>query len=112
MLSVEIKYYNFESVSHQKQLEKATNRDEDIYEESVLLFRELWDQTPIRLLGIRSSKLTQEDEPEQLTIFDPRFQYDPKREKKKRISQALEKVRAKYGEGIVTRGMDLNDNGL
>ncbi len=112
MLSVEIKYYNFESVSHQKQLEKATNRDEDIYEESVLLFRELWDQTPIRLLGIRSSKLTQEDEPEQLTIFDLRFQYDPKREKKKRISQALEKVRAKYGEGIVTRGMDLKDNGL
>jgi len=104
MLSVEIKYYTFESVSHQKQLEKATNRDEDIYEEAVLLFGELWDKTPIRLLGIRSSKLTEEDEPEQLTIFDPQFQYDPKREKKKRINQALEKVRMKYGEGIVTRG--------
>ncbi len=104
MLSVEIKYYNFESVSHQKQLDKGTNRDEEIYEEAVQLFRELWDKNPIRLLGIRSSKLAEEDEPEQMTIFDPQFQYDPKREKTRMLDQALEKVRMKYGEGIVTRG--------
>lgn len=106
MLSVEIKYYNFESASHQKQLDKAANRDEDIYQEAVLLFQELWDGSPIRLLGIRSAKLVEENEPEQLTIFDPLFQPDPKREKKQKINHALEKVRAKYGEGIVTRGMN------
>lgn len=104
MLSVEIKYYNFESVSHQKQLERGTNRDEEIYGEAVRLFQELWDKKPIRLLGIRSSKLAEEGEPEQMTIFDPQFRYDPKRDKKKKIHQALEKVRMKYGEGIVTRG--------
>ncbi len=104
MLSVEIKYYNFESASHQKQLGRGTNRDEEIYEEGVLLFRELWNKNPIRLLGIRSSKLAEEDEPEQMTIFDPQFQFNPKREKEKKINQALEKVRIKYGEGIVTRG--------
>lgn len=106
MLSVEIKYYNFESVSHQKQLDRGTNRDEEIYEEAVQLFRELWDKNPIRLLGIRSSKLAEEDEPEQMTIFDPQFRYDPKREKREKIQQALEKVRMKYGEGIVTRGVE------
>ncbi len=110
MLSVEIKYYNFESSSHQKQLARATNRDEDIYEEAVLLFRELWDETPIRLLGIRSSKLAEENEPEQMTIFDPQFQFDPKREKNKKINQALEKVRMKYGEGIVMSGSDIKGN--
>ncbi len=104
MLSVEIKYYNFESASHQKQLGRGTNRDEEIYEEGVLLFRELWNKNPIRLLGIRSSKLAEEDEPEQMTIFDPQFQFNPKREKEKKINQALEKVRIKYVEGIVTRG--------
>ncbi len=109
MLSVEIKYYNFESVSHQKQLDRGTNRDEEIYEEAVQLFRELWDKNPIRLLGIRSSKLAEEDEPEQMTIFDPQFRYDPKREKREKIQQALEKVRMKYGEGIVTRGVDTDD---
>ena len=104
MLSVEIKYHTFESVSHQKQLDRGTNRDEEIYEEAVQLFRELWDKNPIRLLGIRSSKLAEEDEPEQMTIFDPQFRYDPKREKTRMLDQALEKVRMKYGEGIVTRG--------
>lgn len=105
MLSVEIKYHTFESVSHQRQLARAVNQDEEIYREAVLLFRELWDKTPIRLLGIRSSKLSEADEPEQMTIFDPQFRPDPKREKKKKLNQALEKVRAKYGDGIVTRGM-------
>ncbi len=73
MLSVEIKYHTFESVSHQKQLDRATNQDEDIYQEAILLFRELWDGNPIRLLGIRSAKLAEEGEPEQLTIFDPQL---------------------------------------
>ena len=39
-----------------------------------------------------------------MTIFDPQFQFNPKREKEKKINQALEKVRIKYGERIVTRG--------
>lgn len=102
MLSVEIKYHTFESVSHQRQLGRATNQDQDIYEEAKLLFRELWDGTPVRLLGIRSSKLVQEDEPEQLSLFDPQFQPDPKREK---LNQALAKVREKYGDRIVRKGM-------
>lgn len=102
MLSVEIKYHTFESVSHQRQLGRATNQDQDIYEEAKVLFRELWDGTPVRLLGIRSSKLVQEDEPEQLSLFDPQFQPDPKREK---LNQALAKVREKYGDRIVRKGM-------
>lgn len=105
MLSVEIRYHNFENVSHQRQLVRATNQDQEIYDEAMVLFRELWDHTPIRLLGIRSSKLVEEDEPEQLSIFDLNFQPDPKKEKKKKINQALEKVRMKYGDEIVTKGM-------
>ena len=58
MISVEIKYYNFENSSHQTQLERATNEDARIYETAAELFREMWKKQPIRLLGIRSSKLT------------------------------------------------------
>lgn len=105
MLSVEIKYHTFESVSHQRQLSKATSQDQEILEEAMVLFRELWDGTPIRLLGIRSSKLTEESEPVQMSLFDPLFQPDPKREKKEKINQALEKVRKKYGDGIVRKGV-------
>ena len=57
MVSVEIKYHTFQTVSHQKQLETASNADQVIYKAACELFRELWNQEPIRLLGIRTSKL-------------------------------------------------------
>ena len=85
MLSVEIKYHTFESVSHQRQLEKPTNLDQEIYQVARELFKELWNQEPIRLLGIRSSKLSEEGEPVQLSLFDIRFEADPKKEKKEKI---------------------------
>ena len=110
MLSVEIKYYNFESVSHQKQLQKPVICGEDIYREALKLFEELWDGRPIRLLGIRTSKLADESEPEQMSLFDAGFQADAvKRAKKKKINDALKKVQEKYGEDIVIRGLRRKD---
>ena len=104
MLSVEIKYHTFDSVSHQKQIERPTNQDADIYEISVVLFRELWNREPIRLLGIRSSKLSEEGEPEQLSLFDMEFEPEEKRKKRQKLNTALEKIRGKYGTDIVTKG--------
>ena len=104
MLSVEIKYHTFDSVSHQKQIERPTNQDADIYEISVVLFRELWNREPIRLLGIRSSKLSEEGEPEQLSLFDMEFEPEEKRKKKRQLNAALEKIRGKYGTDILTKG--------
>lgn len=69
-ISVEIKYASFQKVSHQKQLMKASNVDSVIYKASCELFDELWDGEPIRLLGIRCTKLVHESEPEQLSLFD------------------------------------------
>ena len=51
-------------------MERQTNQDQDIYQASIELFRELWSGEPIRLLGIRTSKLSEESEPEQLSLFD------------------------------------------
>lgn len=104
MLSVEIKYHTFESVSHQKQLLKSTNQEKEIYETAVELFGELWNKEPIRLLGIRSSKLSEEGEPEQLSLFDIEFEPEEKRKKKRQLNAALEKLRGKYGVDIITKG--------
>lgn len=110
MLSVEIKYHNFESCSHQCQLTRPTNSDQIIYHTAVELFRELWNHEPIRLLGIRSSKLTEEDEPEQLSIFD--IQFEKKKtvtdKKREQLDKALDQIRAKYGENAVMRGSGLD----
>ena len=106
MLSVEIRYHTFENSSHQRQLFRATSNDGEIYHIAVELFDELWDKRPVRLLGIRSSKLQKEDEPEQLSIFDiQREQKDAARtEKQKRLDKALDEIRKKYGEDAVKRG--------
>ena len=105
MLSVEIRYHTFENSSHQRQLFRATSNDSEIYHIAVELFDELWDKRPVRLLGIRSSKLQKEDEPEQLSIFDiQREQKDAARtEKQKRLDKALDEIRKKYGEDAVKR---------
>ena len=104
MVSVEIKYYTFNQVSHQMQMEKASNQDQDIYRSAIELFRELWNGEPIRLLGIRTSKLSEESEPEQLSLFDMKFESEETRKKKKNLKEALKKLEGKYGDGIVKKG--------
>ena len=107
MISVEIKYHTFRSVSHQKQLTKATNSDQMIYEEACQLFRELWDGEPIRLLGIRTSKLVDDVEPEQMDIFELQNlinQDVSRKEKHKKLDSALDEIRRKFGEDAIKRG--------
>lgn len=70
MISVEIKYSSFQSVSHQMILTSPSNISGIIYETACRLFDELWNKEPIRLLGIRSSKLTDLSAPVQLSLFD------------------------------------------
>jgi len=107
MVSVEIKYYNFESCSHQRQLERPACSGTVIYDAAAGLFGELWNGQPIRLLGIRTSKLVGEEEPEQLSIFDIQYKDESGKRKDKKMEEldrALDKIRKKYGEEVVTRG--------
>ena len=69
-VTVEIKYYDFTKSSHQTQALSPVNSAGDICRLACSLFDELWDGRPVRLLGVRSSKLTAEGEPVQLSIFD------------------------------------------
>ena len=70
MVSIEIKYHNFQKISHQKQLPQASNNDEVIFAAACQLLEAAWQGDPIRLLGIRTAKLVDESEPEQMTVFD------------------------------------------
>lgn len=112
MVSVEVKYSNFHSFSHQKQLQRATNTDKVIYEAACELFRELWNGEPIRLLGIRVSKLVDETEPEQMSIFDWEDVSNPNKQDKKigkhakqeKLDKVIDQIRKKYGDGAIVRG--------
>lgn len=111
MISVEIKYHTFQSVSHQKQLLKATSNGQVIYQNACELFHELWSGEPVRLLGIRTSKLVDEEAPEQMSIFDFHEQVESnetnvtvKNEKHAKLDKAMDEIRKKFGNDSIKRG--------
>ncbi len=114
MVSTEIKYASFHSVSHQMQLPLSTASSQALYQAACKLFDELWNGQPIRLLGVRASKLVPETEPVQLSLFDygapdaapahGLFQAAPDRDRQQRLDKALDELRSKYGKDIIKRG--------
>ena len=126
MVSVEIKYSSFRSVSHQTSLFSHTDSTQLIYETSCRLFDELWDGSPIRLLGVRTSRLAGAKEPSQLSLFDLEIQQPPKapsslksagsgmsarpsRQKLEALDKTLDHIRQKYGKEAVVRGSLLKE---
>lgn len=116
MVSVEIKYSTFKFVSHQCILPGPVNTSRTIYTAACELFDDLWDETPIRLLGIRTSKLTDVLEPSQMTLFDfmpdenntsPSTQTKQQSKKQLDLELALDKIRDKYGKDAVVRGTQI-----
>ncbi len=127
MVSVEIKYSSFRSVSHQTSLFSHTDSTQLIYEISCRLFDELWDGSPIRLLGIRTSRLAGAGEPSQLSLFDleirqpqrppgcpessgPGMSAPSSRQKLEALDKTLDQIRQKYGKDAVVRGSLLKEN--
>lgn len=105
-LCVEIKYYTFTVSSHQMPLDPPSNTSEGIYQNACLLFAQLWNGAPVRLLGIRAGKLLSDDAPIQMSLFDPEFS---KSEKQRKLDQALDSIRSKFGEDAIVRGSMLPD---
>lgn len=102
LVCTEIKYNDFRSVSHQAVLRTPSSSTDAIYHSAVELFDELWNDTPIRLLGIRTSRLTPENTPTQMHIFD--YTQQNTSEKQQKLDAALDAIRSRYGETSVIRG--------
>ena len=109
MISVEVKYNTFIKNSHQTTLESPTNVSNVIYQTACRLFDELWDKTPVRLLGIRASKQLDTAEPVQMSLFDlTSEQMNDSRNQK--LDRALDSIRQKYGSSAVVRGSMLKQD--
>ncbi len=109
MISIEIKYSTFLSVSHQLTITSATNSTDCIYRNACKLFDEIWNHGPIRLLGIRTSKLTDIHAPIQLHLFDYSDQSNISN-KQKQLDQVIDTIRGKYGTHSITRGSLLHSH--
>lgn len=111
-LTVEIKYNTFQSVSHQMSLQTPDNSCNTLYRTSIDLLQELWNGTPVRLLGVRATKLVEEGEPLQMNLFSytESQQSTPVSEKNKKLDQTIDAIRQKYGSQSIVRGSLLPSN--
>lgn len=106
VIEVELKDNRFRRKSHQTILDYSTNTTDDFYQISVKLFKELWDGTPLRLLGIRGGKLTH-DKIEQIQLFTEAAFSHEKREKMSKLDAALDCIQKKHGKNSVMRASKL-----
>lgn len=101
VISVQIKTKDFESYSHQRKLDSATNLTQEIYQISKQLLGNLHQDRGIRLIGIQTSKLIAKDEM-QLSIFDTKEET-----KQEKIENVMDELKRKYGYETVTRAGEM-----
>lgn len=105
MVSVQLTTCEFKKMGKQMQLNSPTNITEEIYEAACLLFDKLWDKkTPLRLLGVRTSKV-QEEAARQYNIFDLE-----KNDRLEKLDKAVDQIRGKFGEDAIFRASFLEGN--
>lgn len=102
-IAITIKDADFNVRSHQMVLDAPSNVTDELYRAVCLLFQELWDGNPIRLLGVRATKLYDDTEARQIDMFS-----GVNFEKLSRLDAAVDSIRNKYGAGAVKRAAFLN----
>lgn len=102
-ITVEIKYHDFTSCSHQIPLTTPDNTSALIYQTGLSLLEELWNGSPVRLLGIRATRLSEEGAPVQLDLFT--YQDNAKQSARSHtLDKTIDAIRRKYGDDAIMRG--------
>jgi DNA polymerase-4 len=96
-ITVEITDCNFNHQTHQTTLLSPTNTTNTIHQTSCQLLKEFWNGTPLRLLGVRATKLNSEDYT-QMNLFDMM-----KTEKLEKLDKALDDIRNRFGTKSIKR---------
>lgn len=100
VISVGIKDYNLHYTSHQKVLGSATCITKEIHREACILFDELWDGTPIRHLGIHTSRVRDRDSMRQMNLLE-NIDY----EKLETVDATMDRIRKRYGNDSIKRAV-------
>ncbi|MBE5881534.1 MAG: DNA polymerase IV [Lachnospiraceae bacterium] len=104
VVSVTIVDMDFRKTSHQVSLSEGTNITAIIYEHACMLFDKLWDLNPIRLIGVHTSKASDENYT-QFSLFDT-----DKNEKLEKLDMAIDSIRLKYGDNAIKRARLMRDD--
>ena len=107
VVAVILKDRYFKSYTHQKKLKNATNITSEIFEVAKKLLDEMWDNEPIRLVGIRLDNLVKEVN-YQMSLFES-FE---DRNKVSKLDKTVDDLKAKYGYNVIGKAYlkDSNTN--
>lgn len=105
-ITVEIKDWDFHVQSHQMTLNSPTDSTTVIYDNACHLLREFWDRTPLRLIGVRASKIS-DDSFCQMSLFESETT-----RKMKEMEKAVDQIRSKFGTDSVKRASFLNKDAI
>lgn len=98
VIAVGIKNFELQYASHQMKLYNATNITAEIHKYACRLFDELWDGSPIRHLGIHTSRICDGVDMRQTDMFDP-TDYG----KLEKMDAAVDSIRERYGRDSIFR---------
>ena len=102
-IGIQIKTNEFITYSHQKKLNKPTSNTQEIYDTSKELLIKLFNNQPVRLIGIRLDNLT-DNEFNQISMFD-----EPINEQKSlKLDNVIDNIKDKYGYESITLGTLMN----
>ena len=98
VVEVHLKDNMFRSFSHQKKLANATNLSDEIFESSKQLLNEMYNDEPIRLIGIRLDKLTTISN-HQVSLFEE----IENRDNDIKLEKIIDNLQNKFGENVIGR---------
>ncbi|GLC89282.1 DNA polymerase IV [Lysinibacillus piscis] len=102
-VSIQIRDANWQNHSRSKTVSNAMYQAEDILAIAFALLERHWDETPVRLLGVTVSNVTDRKEySQQLSIFN--FEEHSKDEP---ILKVVDEIEERFGKGAITRGVDI-----
>lgn len=100
---IKLRWPDFATITRQSRLAQPTDQDQEIFRAAWLLFQANWRQgRAIRLLGVGLSDLA--PPVRQLGLFDRAWQDD------RRLLQAIDRLREKYGSDVLTRAGELAED--
>lgn len=95
-IAIVLKDMYFKSSTHQTKLKNCTDDKDIIYDISTKLFREHWNNIPIRLIGIRLDSLTENND-YQISLFEN----VKEKANDEKLKKTVDLLRKKYGDDII-----------
>lgn len=108
-IQVQIRNPQFKIISRQRTLDTPISTARELRDISMEIIKECWNMClPIRLLGVTATNLvSQEEFPQQISLFEPSNQHISKLEN---LEKTVEALNRRFGENVFVNLNDVNRN--